>query len=105
MTITTKTLYIALIQYSYEREPNITFVDRDMTDYYAKDAGVTLYKVLEAREIEVPAMPSKAEINGLEIEGLEKNKSEIQRQARSKVKAIEERIANLRCIDHMEAEA
>lgn len=99
----TKTIYIAVRKYHWQDEPVIVVDNQDMSDIHADaNSSVSLYKVLEAREIEVPEIPSQAELNGVEIEGLEKLRQRVQEEAREKVRQINERIANLTCLEHLE---
>lgn len=99
----TQTIYIGIIQREWQREPQYCVHMDEMTDFY-REQGDVFYRQLEAREIEMPPMPSQAQLNGHMIDVLKEQKEEVQRQARRKVKAIEERIANLVCIEYLEDE-
>lgn len=99
----TMTIYIGLIQREWQQEPEYCVHTTDMRDFYAREVD-TFYHPLGEREIEVPEPLSRAEINGAMIESLEVRKAAIQDEARAKVKAIEERIANLICLDHLDLE-
>lgn len=97
----TKTIYIGIIQREWQSAPEHCIHNSDMTSFY-REEGDVFYRLLEVREIEVPPMPSKSELNGHMIDVLKEQKEEVQREARRKVKSIEERIANLVCIEHLE---
>jgi len=94
-----QTIYIAARKYSWSDQFQYAISDTDLTDMYDRDDG-TIYKVLEVREIDLPALPSREEMIGAEIDALGRYSKKVMAEAREKVRLIEERIANLRCLEH-----
>lgn len=97
-----KTIYIGMIKRTYSNEPYITIQDSDMTEYYRNDDGTVFFELLETQVIDVPDLPSKERLVEIEIDGLQRLAEEIRAETSRKLADINERINNLRCLEHQE---
>lgn len=95
-----KTIYIGLIKRTYSNEPHIIIQDSDMTEYYRNDDGTVFFELLDTQDIDVPDLPSKERLVEIEIEGLQRLAEEIRAETSRKLSSINERINNLRCLEH-----